>query len=440
MISALSPLARLLVLMQFFHWFNPSQPYVRDFIIPHYNITDVTLRDQVYAWDVLAELVGGILMATLYVLTGPVLPLLISNLGAFLMTAILVFGTTYTALLTSQFMFAIGFTALFLVSSTLYHTEEVTAYQAASSFNSSAMLGASTLAGIIGFAIAMSSAATTSFTLYVAMASTAVALVLNCIAIPQLLRRTDCPVWNKAPDSATKRLLQEPEASAETPSQSTWQLLRPVLTNRKVIYWLLAYSSIRAMHTLIIMLWGILSATIAPNPATQRYNGLITFAGYGLGMLGVLQLAARKVQVHERAEGLTVGACVLCGVLLACMPSTTTLWEYGILHVIYNAVSETIMAMVVTQLAWAVKGLPEVTVHNEQSLFGISMAVRFTVSLIMQALLQLVLYPRWGQVDNMFGMDLDVKEQFRALGGLMVGLGVVLGTVSIVIGPFQSLR
>ena len=82
--------------------FNPSQPYVRDYIIHHYDITDATLRDQVYAWDVLAELLAGILMAGLYVLTGPIAPLLISNLGAFLMTAVLVFGTSYTALLASQ--------------------------------------------------------------------------------------------------------------------------------------------------------------------------------------------------------------------------------------------------------------------------------------------------------------------------------------------------
>jgi hypothetical protein len=188
------------------------------------------------------------------------------------------------------------------------------------------------------------------------------------------------------------------------------------------------------------MLWGILSAAIAPDPDTQRYNGLITFAGYGLGMLGVFQLAIRKEQVHRHAEMLTVAAYLACGVLLVCMPSTVALWEYGILHVCYNALSETTMAMVVTQLAWAVKGLPEVNVRNEQSLFGISMGVRFGVSLVLQAILQLALYPRWGQVHNMFGLDLSVHEQFRALGVLMMSVGTVFGGMSAIGGPWRSLR
>eukprot|EP00730_Choanoeca_flexa_P008044 TRINITY_DN12431_c12_g1_i1.p1 TRINITY_DN12431_c12_g1~~TRINITY_DN12431_c12_g1_i1.p1 ORF type:complete len:455 (+),score=83.06 TRINITY_DN12431_c12_g1_i1:116-1480(+) len=432
----LSRLAVLLVAMQTFHWFNPSQPYVRDYIISNYNISDVTLRDQVYAWDVLAELICGVTMAALYVYAGPIPPLILCNIGAFGMTALLVFGESFTSLLISQFMFALGFTALFLVAATLYHTEDIASYQLASSANSSAMLIASTLGGLFGFCVAMASAANADFTLYIAMGSATIAIIINIIAIPELYRRSESPVLKQDLGNERAGLLQHEHVESSDPSSSPsslslWRLSLATLSNRRVVFWLICYSSLRAIHTLIIMLWGILSASIAPDPKVQRYNGLITFFGYGLGTLGVWRLAARKQQWHAYAETLTTVTFLTGGCLLVAMASTTQLWQYGILHVIYNGATETIMALLITQLAWAIKALPHIDHSNDQAMFAISMGVRFAVSLSLQALLQLALYPNWGRLSNMFGLDLNVRQQFRILGVVMLTIGVMAGGFAI---------
>ena len=71
-------------------------------MVEKFDITDVYLRDDVYAWDTPAEMAAGIILAIVFVFTGPAIPLIAAGIATVLALVFVLWGTKISALITSQ--------------------------------------------------------------------------------------------------------------------------------------------------------------------------------------------------------------------------------------------------------------------------------------------------------------------------------------------------
>lgn len=90
-----------LVLFQFFHWFDPSQPYLSAFVNVHYNMTAAELQRDVFAYDIPFSFAAAVLIAVLYTTIGAQAALLLCALSS-VISPILILYTSPIGVLLSQ--------------------------------------------------------------------------------------------------------------------------------------------------------------------------------------------------------------------------------------------------------------------------------------------------------------------------------------------------
>ncbi|EGD73988.1 hypothetical protein PTSG_05683 [Salpingoeca rosetta] len=172
-------LLALMVAFQYFHWFDPSQPYMAAYIKERYGTDSQHLQDEVFAYGVPFFFASAAAMALLYLVAGARLALLVCAAASIGSPMLVLFSASLKGVLLSQLTWTTGFCAIFLVTAVLFTHLPRRAYLIAAGYSSVAMMAASFTSDLIGFGLAMHSKHPTYlFTFYVAIASSTLACLI----------------------------------------------------------------------------------------------------------------------------------------------------------------------------------------------------------------------------------------------------------------------
>lgn len=400
---------------QFFHWFKPSQAYFADFVLPRYHITSHTLIHDVYAWDTLFQMAAAVLMIGAYMIVGGRRILVLCACAAVATIASVLASEQLSILVLSQFLWALSFTALFLVSGVLYQLMPSTHFQIVASVNNLAMLCASMSSSLAAYAwaefsptMACGDASESSYqrTFYVSLAAAVLSLFVIVAApymgyLPASDTVQDCgKMWHCF--------------IAET---------RANLSSSKLLAWVSVSAITRGVHTQVETLWTLISLDIAPGCWEQRLNPLISFAAY-LGAAGVVVIPAWFPYSTAAHGHLLVAPCLLaCGTTLFLAGEAQSLLFLGILLVVYHSCCELLLTVASAQIARAALEAEAAARPREGTLRGSddglqymsAMVFKYMGSLLVETALMLTVWPRWGGLENVFGLDMDVRKQVQGL-------------------------
>lgn len=402
-------------LFQFFHWFKPSQAYFADFVLPHYHITSHMLINDVYAWDTIFQMAAAVLMIGTYMIVGGRHILVLCACAAVATVASVLASEQLSMLVVSQFLWALSFTALFLVSGVLYQLIPLTHFQIVASVNNLAMLCASMSSSLAAYAwaelspaMACGDASLSSYqqTFYVSLAAAVLSLFV-IVAAPYMgyLPASDatqdcCKMWHCF--------------IAET---------RANLSSSKLLAWVSVSAITRGVHTQVETLWSLISLDIVPGCWEQRFNPLISFAAY-LGAAVVVVIPAWFPNSTAAHGHLLVAPCLLaCSAALFLAGEAQSLLFLGILLVVYHSCCELLLTVASAQIARAALEADAATRLTEGPIRGSddgvqymsAMVSKYMGSLLVETVLMLTVWPRWGGLENVFGLDLSVRKQMQGL-------------------------
>lgn len=92
----------LLVAFQFFHWFEPSQPYMTDYIVNAYGMEVSDLQEQVFAFDIPFFFAAAVVISSVYLFLGPRAALLLCAVASIASPLLVLYSRTTKGLLLSQ--------------------------------------------------------------------------------------------------------------------------------------------------------------------------------------------------------------------------------------------------------------------------------------------------------------------------------------------------
>ncbi|EDQ88335.1 uncharacterized protein MONBRDRAFT_26398 [Monosiga brevicollis MX1] len=442
----LSWLTIAIVALQFFHWFNPSEGYFYDFAARRFHVTGLELSDDIFAYDVAFQLAGGLLQAILFHLVSGYLALSIASAAAASAAAIVLFCHAKTWLLLSQAAWGLSFTVLYVAPALIINHEDPDNHAPALAANSAAMLSASLSASLIGFILTMTEHDSASSATFIAALVSASASALLClpvfwaqrqgrihaahVAAHHLNAPTRHPYRDTIDDSFSKEpLLLEISEVPEGPDTYRTACMR-LMRQRRFWFWLLSYCVARGAHTLCITLWSVLSADVDDREHVQRFNGLVLFLGYAAAALLVLAWGSLRRSDDHLALRAWLGLLIIMSLSLSTLALLHSYPAFAILFVVYNCSAELLLVVVLVQLAALV--VKATDLHVRRDVLNVILFARFTISLTLQSLFQLGLFPKWGRLDNILGLDLPVRTQFVALGVLVAILSACVGLIRLI--------
>ena len=352
------------------------------------------------------------------------------------------------------------------------------AFLRAASYSSVAMMAASLTSDYMGFGLAMRHKDSSyMFTFYLTIASSSAALLLVVMGsvanvIPPL--PTSLPRCASSPDppTATRRPKAHPEpvcsaaAHPDQPSAPWTQAIAAAtrcLRDYQVLLWLALYALVRAVHTTVMTLWSLL--VIDFDHDHIHYNGLVVGVSYTCASAVVLALqhvprCRRLVDVMASrcaAHAFCFAALLCSGGALVALSFARTIVTIGVALLLFHATAEVVLVIAAAHLGLRIasvssrqpsarateanprrKQLPMYEQQHQQEqgqereqegapgrqqpqrLYLLTMAARFVLSLCLQATLQLVIWPKWGRMHNIFGLKLSLAAQMQAYGAAML--------------------
>ncbi len=229
-------------------------------------------------------------------------------------------------------------------------------------------------------------------------------------------------------------------------------MARALLGRPLAIGWMLASAAMRGVHTEVLTLWQVLCAhVVRGDEDALSFNGLISFFMYGVAAVAVL-LPLRFPRAADRATAFAPAiASALCGCALVGAAYARSQAWLALALIVYHAMAELFIAVASVQVVAAARaalrgrGWYSVSISSssgdgsssttttcdggddesseaEDMLSLAAAALAYALSLAVEALLQLVLWSRWGALRNMFGLHLGIEQQFRAFGLTLVAL------------------
>jgi hypothetical protein len=242
-----------LCVVQFFHWFKPSEPELYEILSDVLHLNRHQILDEVFAWSVYWEPLSYIGCFAVYMMGGYRHALvLVTFLN--LLTVVLVLiqvelkiNTGYWFLLASfyELTWTGGFTMLFVVSASSYDVLPNSFYQVATSTTRCAALVSTVTSSLLGTAMSMSFGKVS--TLYVSLASSLLSLVALIVAIwsgymPAALRSVNGePSLNKT---------NKEEASSLSKMHAGLRSLRWL--NQMCYFWMLVVSVTLTVHIVVL--------------------------------------------------------------------------------------------------------------------------------------------------------------------------------------------
>lgn len=394
-------------LFQFFHWFKPSEAFFADYVLPRYGVSRATLISDVYAWDTPFQILAAALMVVVFTLLGGRAALLLCAAAAIATVMIVLFLDSFTFLVVSQAVWALSFTALFVVPAVLYRLTPPAQFQTVSSLNNCAMLCASLSANLFSFVASSiapemvcgtSTASRYRIPFFVSLSSACTSLIV--LAVGALAG------W--VPSGSISYSRTEFVAQMKANSNS-----------HQLLLWLLVSAVTRGIHTQVVTLWPLVSLEIAPECTEQRYNSLISFVAYLGAACAVLLPAKYNKVTAEYGRFAVAPALLLCSLLLMALSVAQELWQLGILMLAYHSCSEFLLTIASARIAHAALAAGRASGGMDVQYMA-TMTAKYVGSLLVETVTMLVIWPRWGGLDNVFGLDLEVRAQIKALGVVLV--------------------
>eukprot|EP00656_Telonema_subtile_P004452 TRINITY_DN12027_c0_g1_i1.p1 TRINITY_DN12027_c0_g1~~TRINITY_DN12027_c0_g1_i1.p1 ORF type:complete len:444 (-),score=76.43 TRINITY_DN12027_c0_g1_i1:49-1380(-) len=381
-----SLLLSAMFVFQFFHWFKPSQAFFPDYVMPHFHIERSRLIADVYAWDTPFQILAAGIAMVCVVVVGGHGALLVCASAAVLTVCAVLFFDSFGFLLLSQALWALSFTALFLVPAMLYWLMPPQSFQMVSSINNCAMLCASLGSSLVGFSMAEaqpelvcpapgSSTASYRITFVLSLGSAVISLIVLLVACYN--------DW-----------IPMPKTEAYPLDQYISQM-RANIRSSTLLVWLCVSAVTRGVHTQVNTLWTLISLDIAPACEDQRFNALISFAAY-LGAAIAVLIPARFSEFTEKYGRFVVGPCFcICGVLLVMIGAANNMLQLGLLMVVYHSCSELVLTIASAHIARA--ALEAVEVREQMGMqYMTAMAVKYIGALVVEMVMMLTVWPRWG--------------------------------------------
>ncbi len=428
----------VLCLFQFFHWFKPSEPFVASFAEQQFNISQDQVFD-VFGFDVAFQILAGLIIGSLFFVVGYKVALVYcSIMSALTIVDTLIFDQIFAFYL-SQFFWASSFTAIYIVLATLLHFLPRRQFQTATSWNSFSTLMASFVSSITGFFMLFTFDATSTKQMngtnsdeyrvklknvfYVSLTSEMIALSILVIAICcKLFVRNERNRNEISMTSSPKKMV-----NLRIPKKMCTEIC-----NLGVWMWILMLSIVRGVHTEVVTLWQLLASEIDKDPNAEKYNGLIRAGAYAFAGVLVLLPAQNMfegfIQRHLRLFCLLV--LTFASGLLIIMSQTQAILSLGITYITFHGLVEVFMAVGTTQLA------KSATSSNEDSYFQkfiTLMTIKYFMGLLVEVLVQILFWPKWGAYQNIFGLKLKFRLRLLVLG-FVFATSVVVKLVYIGIG------
>ena len=154
-------------------------------------------------------------------------------------------------------------------------------------------------------------------------------------------------------------------------------------------------------------MWPLVSLEIAPECTQQRYNSLISFVAYLGAAVAVLLPAKFNKMTAKYARFAVAPALLVCSLLLVAVSVSKELWQLGLLLTAYHSCSEFLLTIASARIAHAALAACRDCTLDVQ--YMASMSAKYFGSLLVQTMTMLVVWPRWGGLDNVFGLELEVK-------------------------------
>jgi len=327
---------------------------------------------------------------------------------------VLWFHTTM-ALLVSQCVWALSFCAIFIVPAVLYRLMPPEHFQLVASINNCAMLCASLSASLVGFVLSEvspnmvcgSSTSTDQYevTFYISLGSA-------CVSTAVLVFVAAAGWFPTGAHGAG------PLGERASWSGYVQQLLNN-LRSGQFLLWLGVSAVARGVHTQVVTLWPLISMDIAPACEMQSFNALISFGAYLCAALVVL-LPAHFSAFTSLYGHFAIPPCFLiCSVLLLAIASADSLLGLASLLVVYHSLSELMLTIASAKIAASIITVPSQSQQTELQYMS-AMSLKYLASLAVQTVSMLIIWPRWGGLDNVFGLQLSVRDQFSGLACMLV--------------------
>ena len=189
-----------------------------------------------------------------------------------------------------------------------------------------------------------------------------------------------------------------------------------MLSNLDIVGWLVLSSIVRGTHTEVATLWQILSEEI--DFAESKYNGIISMAAYILAAIFVLLLIKLERVIEKHLWWFGPSILFLTATFLFCVSQSETIVSLAIFYISFHALAETFLALATAKMAkHASTG--EASDSNYAQTFVILLSAKYTLSLVVEVIIQLLLWPHWGKYKNVFKQSFGIRKQMMGFGGFI---------------------
>ena len=413
--------------LQFCTWFKPSESFFTPFVLEQFNITESTLIGDIYAWDVLFQLAGTILIALTYLVFGHRVPFLVCSASSIASVSCVLFSSEQWVLLMSQAFWALAFSSLYVLLIALLQLFPRKLFYKAVSINSVSMLVASTVSSFTGFMLLQFSSVAKDqhgrkLTFFVSFGSAVVSFAILCCAISpcvDIFRRRN----------EHQKLERKRSSQQRHKCPSLLLRVKKMMCNLNLVAWLVLGSIVRGIHTEVVTVWQILSEEI--DYSKSKYNAIISMSAYVSAAILVLLPTRKNLEnvMNMHLWWLSPLILALSATFLICVSQAPSFASLGIFYVGFHALAELFLAVVTTQLA-KLAHTDQTSDSDFSQTFVILLSAKFALSLIVEIVVQLFVWPHWGSYHNMFKLKFDIRQQLLGLGFAIVFaflLSVLLG-------------
>ena len=393
--------------LQFFNWFQPSEPFFTPFVLEQFNITERTLITDIYAYDVVFQLLAGVFVGVLYLIFGHQGTCIVCYASSIASISCVLFSRSQWVLLLSQAFWALSFSALYVLLIALLQLFPRKLFQKAVSVNSFSMLVSSTVSGFTGFMLLQFSPAVKDqkgreITFYVTFASVIVAFIIVCFSVSPCIN-----IFGRKIPKAQR------DPKKHRKCQSHLLRIQKMIGNLNLVAWLVLSSIMRGIHTEVLTLWQILAEEI--DFTQSKYNGIISMVAYILAAILVLLPIKLESVIVRHLWWLSPLVLALATTALMCLSQSQSIASLAISYVFFHAFAETFLAVATAQMA------KEAHTNNTSDpdygqTFVILLSAKYILSLLVEVVVQLVIWPHWGLYQNIFKFDFDIRQQLLGLG------------------------
>ena len=413
----------VVAILQFFTWFKPSEPFFTPFVLEQFNITEKTLISDIYAYDVVFQLLSGVVVGLSFWIFGHQGAFLICSASSIASVSCVLFSSSQWVLLMSQAFWALSFSALYVLLIALLQLFPRKLFQKAVSINSFSMLVSSTISGFTGFMLLQFSPAVKDqhgrrITFFVTFASVIVAFAVLCFSVSPCINifSRKIPKTKSVPKENRK-------------CHSHLLRIKQMLVNLNLVAWLVLSSIMRGIHTEVLTLWQILAEEIDVTGTQSKYNGIISMVAYILAAILVLLPIKLESLIVRHLWWLSPTVLALAMAALVCLSQSQAIASLGVFYVFFHALAETFLAVATAQMAKAAY-TDQISDSDYGQTFVILLSAKYMLSLLVEVVVQLVIWPHWGIYHNIFKFDFDIRQQILGLGSCIAFafiLAVLLG-------------